>query len=30
METIKIKAPLDEETVTKLKAGDQVFITGVI
>jgi fumarate hydratase subunit beta len=30
METIKIKAPLDEETVAKLKAGDQVFITGVI
>ncbi|MGA2159795.1 MAG: Fe-S-containing hydro-lyase [Dehalococcoidia bacterium] len=30
METIKIKAPLDEKTVEKLKAGDQVLITGVI
>jgi fumarate hydratase subunit beta len=30
METINIKAPLDEKTVESLKAGDQVFITGVI
>jgi len=30
MATLNIKAPLDEETVKKLKAGDQVFITGVI
>ncbi|MCX6004123.1 MAG: Fe-S-containing hydro-lyase [Chloroflexi bacterium] len=30
MEAIKIKAPLDEKTVEKLKAGEQVFITGVI
>ena len=30
MATINIKTPLDEETVKKLKAGDQVFITGVI
>ena len=30
MKTLNIKAPFDEETVKKLKAGDQVFITGVI
>jgi len=30
MATVNIKSPLDEETVKKLKAGDQVFITGVI
>jgi fumarate hydratase subunit beta len=30
MATINIKTPLDENTIDKLKAGDQVFITGVI
>ena len=30
MKTLNIKAPLDEETIASLKAGDQVFITGVI
>jgi fumarate hydratase subunit beta len=30
METIKIKTPLDEKTIGKLKSGDQVSITGVI
>lgn len=30
MATVNVKTPLDEETVKKLKAGDQVFITGVI
>ena len=30
MATINIKTPLDEETIKKLKAGDQVFITGAI
>jgi fumarate hydratase subunit beta len=30
MATINIKTPLDEDIVSKLKAGDQVFITGVI
>jgi fumarate hydratase subunit beta len=30
MATVKINTPLDEKTVEKLKAGDQVFITGVI
>ena len=30
MATYNIKAPLDEETIKKLRAGDQVFITGVI
>jgi len=30
MATINIKTPLDEKTIKKLKAGDQVFITGVI
>jgi fumarate hydratase subunit beta len=30
MKTLNINSPLDEETIKKLKAGDQVFITGVI
>jgi len=30
MATVNIKTPLDEETIKKLKAGDQVFITGLI
>ena len=30
MKPLNIKAPLDEETIKKLRAGDQVFITGVI
>jgi len=30
VKTVNIKAPLDEETVMSLEAGDQVFITGVI
>jgi fumarate hydratase subunit beta len=30
MATLNIKTPLDEETIKKLKAGDQAFITGVI
>jgi fumarate hydratase subunit beta len=30
MATINIKTPLDEETIKKLKAGDQVFISGLI
>ena len=30
MQTVNIKSPLDEETIKNLKAGDQVFITGVI
>jgi len=30
MATLNIKSPLDEETIKKLKAGDQVFITGII
>ncbi len=30
MKTLNIKSPLDNETVKNLKAGDQVFITGVI
>jgi len=30
MATVNIKTPLDEVTIKKLKAGDQVFITGVI
>ena len=30
MKTLNIKSPLDEETIEKLKAGDQVLITGVI
>jgi len=30
MATLNIKSPLDKKTIKKLKAGDQVFITGVI
>ena len=30
METLNIRSPLDDETIKNLKAGDQVFITGVI
>lgn len=30
MNNVRIKTPLDEETITKLKAGDQVLITGTI
>ncbi len=30
MKTLNIKSPLDEETIKKLKAGDQVLITGII
>jgi fumarate hydratase subunit beta len=30
MKPLNIKSPLDEETIKKLKAGDQVFISGVI
>jgi len=30
MKTLNIKSPLDEKTIKDLKAGDQVFITGVI
>jgi len=30
VKTLNIKSPLDEETLKNLKAGDQVFITGVI
>ena len=30
MTTIKIRAPLDENTVEQLKAGDQVLISGII
>ena len=30
MKTLNIKSPLDEETLKDLKAGDQVFVTGVI
>lgn len=30
MATLNITSPLDEETINKLKAGDQVFITGTI
>jgi len=30
MATLNIESPLNEETVKSLKAGDQVFITGVI
>jgi fumarate hydratase subunit beta len=30
MATLNIKSPLDEGTIKKLKAGDQVFISGVI
>ena len=30
MKTLNIKSPLDEETIKNLKAGDQVFITGIL
>jgi fumarate hydratase subunit beta len=30
VKTLSIKSPLGEETIEKLKAGDQVFISGVI
>ena len=30
MQTLNIKSPIDEETIKSLKAGDQVFINGVI
>ena len=30
MKTLNIKSPMDEETIKQLRAGDQVFITGVI
>jgi len=30
MATVNIKSPLDEETIKKLKAGDQVSISGII
>jgi fumarate hydratase subunit beta len=30
MKTLNIESPLDSETIEKLKAGDQVLITGVI
>jgi len=30
MKTLNIESPLDEETIKKLKAGDQVLVTGVI
>ena len=30
MKTLNIKSPLDDETLANLRAGDQVFITGVI
>ncbi len=30
MKTLNIESPIDEETIKKLRAGDQVFITGVI
>ena len=30
MATVNIKSPLDKETIKKLKAGDQVFISGII
>lgn len=30
MKALNIRSPLDEETVKKLRAGDQVFISGVI
>jgi fumarate hydratase subunit beta len=30
MEIVKIQSPLDEKTVEGLKAGDEVFITGII
>lgn len=30
METIKVQAPLDAETIKKLKAGDSVLLSGII
>ncbi|MFC2052534.1 Fe-S-containing hydro-lyase [Chloroflexota bacterium] len=30
MKTLNIKSPVDEESIKELKAGDQIFITGVI
>ncbi len=30
MATLNIKSPLDDDTIKKLKAGDQIFITGII
>ena len=30
MKTLNILSPLDEETIKNLKAGDQVFITGIL
>ena len=30
MKTLNVKSPLDDETIANLRAGDQVFITGVI
>jgi len=30
MKALNIKSPLDEETIKNLKAGDQVFITGIL
>ena len=30
MKTVNIRAPIDEETLKNLRAGDQVFISGVI
>ena len=30
MKTLNIKSPIDEETLKNLRAGDQVFITGII
>ncbi|MBI2847875.1 MAG: Fe-S-containing hydro-lyase [Chloroflexi bacterium] len=30
MKTLNIKSPVDEETIKNLRAGDQVFISGVI
>ena len=30
MKTLNIKSPIDEKTLENLKAGDQVFITGII
>jgi fumarate hydratase subunit beta len=30
IKTLNIRSPLDEETIGKLKAGDQVLITGVV
>ena len=30
MNTLYIKSPMDEETINSLKAGDEIFITGII